>query len=123
MSETTIGQPVRAPMSNRKLATLVACAGIVCAALGVGGGYVGASLNPAHNGARGAQGVAGTNGTDGKNGTDANVGTIGLCVNGTTYGNDFAITDVTRANLDKDHSIVCQVGSFVSVKPSGVLTP
>jgi hypothetical protein len=57
MSETTIGQPVRAPMSNRKLATLIAGAGIVCAALGVGGGYVGASLNPAHDGARGAQGL------------------------------------------------------------------
>jgi hypothetical protein len=116
-------QPDRNLMRKRKLVALFAGAGLACTALGVVGGYVGASLNPAHDGARGVQGVPGNAGADGTNGTNANVGTIGLCVNGTSYGNDWAITDITRANLDKDKSIVCQAGSFVSVKPSGVLTP
>lgn len=116
----------KAPRSKRKLAALIAGVAIAWAALGVGGGYVGASLNPAHKGTQGPQGIPGhdgTNGTDGKNGTNATVGTIGLCVNGTTYGSDFAITDVTQADLNADHSIICQAGSFVSVKPVVVPTP
>lgn len=99
-------------MRTRNLVLTITGSAVLCAALGVGGGYLGASLNPAHNGARGVQGVSG------KNGTNATVGTLGICVDGNATGNTYYIDSVSPAYTDKDKSIVCQSGNFVTVKPA-----